>query len=233
MLRFLSKSSREEAEESACDAIEDSVWMVHRIKRPVIVAFPGGRSVAGVLDRLAERKLPWCDMHIFMVDERVVPLNHRNSNFRVVRRLADRLIEEGRIPEENIHPFIPDLGKRDFGAEEYGKEIESLGGSYDVVVLSAGEDCHVGSLFPNHQSIRSGAEYFVAMNDSPKPPSRRVSASRKLLSRANSSVLLFFGESKRGALEKFRSMEVDMYSCPAKIVHKARNPYVVTDIVIE
>jgi len=68
-----------------------------------------------------------------------------------------------------------------------------------VVLLSSGEDDHIASLFPNHETIKYNKDFFISTKTSPKPPKNRMSSSRKLLSKTKVSILLFFSKSKKQA----------------------------------
>ncbi len=225
------RGARNELEKKAAELIRDSVFRVLRSKKCAILAVPGGRSVSGIFRHLMkDRFMPWDDVHLFMVDERLVPVTHEKSNFRLAKEtFLQYLVDEGRLPKENLHPFVMDNFKSDFGAEKYAEELKGCGGVYDIVLLSSGEDGHVGALYPDHHSVRDESEFFIVMHDSPKPPKDRMSMSRSLLLRAETALLLFFGEAKREAFEKFGRDADDYEACPARLVHKIKNGYVFSD----
>ena len=79
----------------------------------------------------------------------------------------------------------------------YRDEIKTHGGAYDIVLLSSGEDGHVGALFPKHNSIKNDSDFFIFMKDSPKPTPHRMSASKKLLRKSQISILLVSGLTKK------------------------------------
>jgi len=187
-------------------------WLARQLQpagRPLVFATCGGRSVGGVLARLAERAdVPWHAVHLFLADERVVPPGHVESNLRPVREaLLDPLQARALLPASNIHPFrfpaVPSGAEEAAAVDACNRELQALGGRFDAVLLSAGEDGHVAALFPGHRSIDDPAEGFFRFDDSPKPPAARVSASRALLLRSRSAALLFAGEAKRLALAAF------------------------------
>ena len=79
------------------------------------------------------------------------------------------------------------------GLSSYVKDLKDHGGKYDIVVLSSGEEGHVGALYPGHHSISDESEFYIKMNDSPKPPPNRMTSSRKLLKSAKYFMILLFG----------------------------------------
>ncbi len=220
------KGHREEVEEKAADKIVDSVLRLLSQKDQVIVAIPGGRSVAGVFHLLKEKDLPWNKIHIFMVDERLVPVDDAESNFKLANDVfIEDLINNGKLPKGNVHPFLASEG-----IAKYEEELKKHGGVYDVVLLSSGEDGHIGSLYPHHHSISNESAYFVQMNDSPKPPPNRMTMSRKLLLKAKVALIMFLGEAKREAYNKFLDKKLELMSCPAKLVQLIPNSFAFTDL---
>jgi 6-phosphogluconolactonase len=137
------------------------------------------------------------------------------------------------IPPENLHPFLFDDNKLDFGLDQYENEIKNFGGIFDIVLLSSGEDGHIGSLFPNHPSISSESDYCILVDNSPKPPKRRMSISKKFLLKSSIGVLLFVGNMKREAYLKFLKDNVDISDCPAKLVAQLPESYALTNIKID
>jgi 6-phosphogluconolactonase len=226
------KASTPELEKLAADLIKDSILDLLKEKNQVVLALPGGRSVPGIFRGLKRAPgIPWEKVLIFMIDERLVVLDHRDSNFRLLKEnLVDDLIETGKIPQENVHPFIFDEKAADLGINKYEEELLGAGGIYDIVLLSAGEDGHVGGLFPRHPSIEDKADFFVVMHDAPKPPVDRMSASRQLIQKAKVSIILFFGKGKREALNNFFDDKFDYKACPAKLVQSIERSYLLTDL---
>jgi len=144
--------------------------------------------------------------------------------------LLDGLVREGRFPEANAHACTPDPADPRPGIDAYGRALDALGGRFDVAILSAGEDGHCASLFPCHASVADPGERFLLVENSPKPPPRRVSASRRLLERSGLGVVVFYGEGKRDALALFRDPKVDVSGCPSKVVASIPTSYLVTDL---
>lgn len=208
-----------------------SINSILRKKEWVTLAVPGGRSAAEVFDKLLLEKIDWKKVHIFLVDERLVPLDSPDSNYKILTdNLLDFLIKEKKINSENIHPFNIDTTKDDYGAGAYSHELNELGGKFDISVLSSGEDGHIAGIFPQHHSIEDGSEGFITFNDSPKNPSDRMSASRKLLNNSDVAILMFIDEAKKNALADFKSVSKGVLSCPAKLVLNIPDNFVYTNI---
>jgi len=222
---------KQETDKKAIKIIEDSISALLKTQKYVVMAVPGGRSVRGVFHLLKLADIPWKKTHIFMVDERLVPIEHDDSNFKLAyESFIKYLTEKGKLPKQNVHPFIIDTTKKDYGLARYKEELIKYGGRYDIVLLGVGEDCHVGALFPNHASVKDDSEYFLILNDSPKAPKKRMTLSRKLLLRSQSVLAFFYSENKRNAFEKFND-NTGYIDCPAQLIKQVKESYALTDLV--
>lgn len=194
----------------------------------IVLAIPGGRSVRSIWNILAEEThIDWSRIHIFMADERVVPPDHDDSNFKLAFDTFLKQVVADGLAVENTHPFIPN-DTADRGASDYFKQLQQFGGP-DILILSSGEDGHVGALYPNHHSIRNAKEGYIFMDDSPKPPAERITMSRKTMLKAKVALLLFVGESKQEAYKKFLE-EGNVVKCPARLVRQIGDSYVLTNL---
>ena len=200
-------------------------------KNLVLWAVPGGRSVSGIFRSLAKRgDMPWEKIHLFIIDERLVPVGDIESNYRLLyENLTDELLKKGKISTDNIHPFIFKPGDNDQGSGGYEEELKRFGNYFDIILLSSGEDCHIAGIYPNHHSVKNKYKYFFTMDDSPKPPKARMSSSRTLLLKSTAALLLFYGESKKSAFTDFLDSNINETRCPAKIVAKINNSLILTD----
>ena len=67
-------------------------------------------------------------MHFFIIDERLVPIDHPDSNYKLLQDcFIDPLARAGRIPAENAHPFILDPTREDHGAARYERVLAEHG----------------------------------------------------------------------------------------------------------
>ena len=160
-----------------------------------------------------------------MVDERLVSIKDKESNFRLVKEGLSEAISNS-----NLHPFVYDESSDDSGLKSYEEEIRKFGGSFDIVLVSSGEDGHIGALYPNHSSIVNNSDILISMTNSPKPPSKRMSISRKFLLKTKIGILLFKGEIKKQAYINFLDETLDYKKCPAKLISKLPESYVLTNI---
>ncbi|MCB0359968.1 MAG: 6-phosphogluconolactonase, partial [Bdellovibrionales bacterium] len=162
--------------------------------------------------------------------ERRVPVLSVESNFRVIYENLEQLVQELILNRDQFHPFFPEEDEEDRGVKAYADDLRSVGGLFHVVFLGMGEDGHVAGLFPNHHTIRSTSPNFIAFDDAPKSPAKRMTAASSLLKQSKLGFLLALGEAKKEALDRFFSHAVDEAGCPAKLITAMEEYVVVTDI---
>lgn len=230
MLTFIIKDQErllKSAAHQLCEAIRDMLAQ----REHVNLAVPGGRNVAKIFQAMQEEEVDWQQVHFFMIDERLVPIDHPDSNYKLLKEhFMDPLAEAGRIDPGNAHPFILDSSGADYGAGRYERVLAEHGFRYDIILLSSGEDGHVGALYPHHHSTMDTHHGILVMHDSPKPPPGRMTSSLSLLQTAEIAVLLFVGEAKRTAMETFNDAACLVIDCPAKVVRSVKDAMVFTDL---
>jgi 6-phosphogluconolactonase len=170
------------------------------------LALSGGSTPAHAYELLARELQEWRGIEVWFADERCVPPDDAESNYRLARetlfaRAAD-------LAPENVHRIEGELGPLR-AARRYreallahvppgpGSSVPAL----DVIVLGIGPDGHVASLFPGAAALRAGARAVcVGVRNSPKPPPERVTLSLAVLRAARRCVLLATGAAKAEAL---------------------------------
>jgi len=222
------KGTRQELITKAAELIRDHIHSLLVEQERVVLAVPGGRNVAEIFRLLADFDIAWSRLDVFMLDERLVPLDHPESNFRQVLEILG-----GVLAEDQLHPFRFVPGEQQAGLAAYNDAFAAVGGKIDIVLASSGEDGHIASLFPNHPSIGELGQNFVLVKGAPKPPPERISASAQCIARAGVGLILFFGGEKRNALKSFLDPGATQDQCPAKIIAALPTHYVLTDQEVE
>lgn len=143
-------------------------------------------------------RIDWNRLHLFIADERFVPWDHPDSNFRMIR---ETLAERAPIPAENLHP-MPVEGTPEACAQAYEAELRQFFGDapprFDLILLGMGPDGHTASLFPGHE--HPDEPWTVPVYDSPKPPPVRLSLNLPLIDRAKRIWFIVTGADKGAAL---------------------------------
>jgi len=146
--------------------------------------------------------IDWSLVTVLMGDERMVPLDHKDSNYGAILSLFDKNIELSKV--KRIVPNTEvDVTS---AADDYARKIafEHIV-EFDLVWLGVGEDGHTLSLFPGNAGFTEEAEQWVIpVYDSPKPPSERISLSLKALEFVDELVIFAVGASKQDALKAAR-----------------------------
>ncbi|XP_035488571.2 GDH/6PGL endoplasmic bifunctional protein [Scophthalmus maximus] len=190
------------------------------------LALSGGSTPLALFHRLALHhfSFPWRDTHVWMVDERCVPLTEPESNFNA---LHNHLLQHVRIPYFNIHPMPVQLNHRlcveeDRGAQLYEKELGKLvnGSSFHFVLLGAGYDGHTASLFPGAEVGELG-ESLVALTESPAKPHQRMSLTFSAINRAHRVALLVMGKGKHELITQLSRVQDNQGKWPVTGVKPA------------
>ena len=226
--KMIIQGSQKQMAEKANSLLREATLRLLRKKQNVVIAVPGGRSVVDIYKCFRDTILPWERINIFMLDERLVPADHPESNYRLVSEHLG-----SKISLDIIHQFIYNVDNPTQSVTDYNRELESCGGRFDIVLASSGEDGHIASLFPNHPSTRQDRNGFFLLYDSPKPPPGRMSASYGLIKQADTGIVLFFGRSKGNALRNFFDRQLSYKECPARIMTELPHYYLLTDQEVE
>jgi 6-phosphogluconolactonase len=192
-----------DANRRAAELIADALrGAVHERGRGV-AALSGGRTPATMLQTLASSELPWTDVHVFQVDERVVgPADERRNLLGIGRALAD-----SQLPATNLHGMPVDTTPVEAGAAQYCRELAAVAGEpprIDVVHLGLGEDGHTASLVPGDPAL--AADLDVALSG-PYQGTRRMTLTLPVIDRARTRIWLVTGDAKRDVVRRLLAAE--------------------------
>jgi len=165
----------------------------------------GAAVLAAIQESPARDSIDWARVHFWWGDERWVTKMDPDRNDRQARAALLDYID---VPPENIHSFpasdeIVDL---DEAAAAYSAELAAYASPgrniprFDIAFLGVGPDGHVASLFPHHSEIETSAIGALAVRDSPKPPSNRLTLSLATINSAERVWLVLAGVDKASAL---------------------------------
>ncbi len=183
------------------------------------------KDMLTIIEVMQGEKADWRRVHFFIIDERLVPIDHPASNYKLLQdHFIDTLAQAGKITPENAHPLIFDPALSDRGVQNYERVLAEQGYRYDIILLSSGDDGHVAALYPDHHSFADQHHGYIVIDDSPKTPMQRITSSLSLIQTAEVAVLLFVGGEKRQAYGKFKDA-----ACPAKLVLAIQDTTVFTD----
>ena len=186
------------------------------------IALSGGNTPGGVFSMLAaspcRNSVDWDKLHLFWGDERMVPREHQDSNFRMVREtLLDHII----IPDGNVHRIQGEIAP-ERAAEEYAELLDihfkADSPCFDLILLGLGEDGHTASLFPETDAVDECEKHAVAVFV-PKLSAWRVTLTLPVLNAAREVLFLVSGRSKSEMIQRIMSMKQPAKEFPATMVN--------------
>jgi 6-phosphogluconolactonase len=159
----------------------------------VHLSLAGGNTPRAAYERLASLVEDWEGVELWLGDERLVPQDDPESNYRL---LSESLLERtGAV----AHP-VPTEGTAEQAAEAYARELRERVPAgpdglpvLDFALLGLGEDGHTASLFPDADTLEARGQVCVAVHDAPKPPPDRVSMTLDVLRAARGAAILTEG----------------------------------------
>ena len=183
-----------------------------------LLALPGGRTPAATFAWLvaagatAAGAFEWARTHVYFADERAVPPDHPDSNFRAAR---ETLIDPLHLPPRQIHRMKGEYADLEAAALEYEARLPA---ALDLVLLGIGEDGHVASLFPGSAAVSERERRVLPVLDAPKPPPRRLTLTPRALADAREVLVLATGAAKAGAVAAALEGEEPESDVPARLV---------------
>jgi 6-phosphogluconolactonase len=164
----------------------------------------GGKTPAALYTVLANppyrHAIEWTRVELFLVDERRVPPEDPNSNYRLLR---DTLLSGAAVPGDQIHPWKTEVAVED-ALCDYEKQLCDVffhgaspqsAPSFDLLLLGLGPDGHTASLFPATPALEESRRW-VAEGRAPEAPFERLTMTFPLINAAREAVFLVTGEEK-------------------------------------
>ena len=178
----------------------------------VAICLTGGSSPKQLYHLLAREpcrtRIPWERVHWFIGDERFVGATDPLNNMTMARSA----FLDACAPAANIHPIPTDTANPDASAARYARELQSFHGAdhldnarplFDMVLMGAGPDGHVASLFPGYPAVEETARWVVGVpkaNVEPFVP--RVSLTLPALASCREMLFEIGGAGKRAILTR-------------------------------
>ncbi|VDK81047.1 unnamed protein product [Litomosoides sigmodontis] len=161
------------------------------------IALSGGSMPPMVAPLLARLKdIDWSKVRIFVADERMVPLSDNDSNTGAYTKV---------LPSDIIQSFVSygpvdntALCAKNYEAQIYRCTTETDEGwpVFDLLLLGIGPDGHTCSLFPGHAVLKENVKWVAEVEDSPKPPPRRITLTLPVINHARYVAFICTGKNK-------------------------------------
>ena len=156
------------------------------------VALSGGSTPKILYQLLAEEfreQVPWPNTHFFWSDERHVPPDHPDSNFR---RAHEAMLSRVPVPESNVHRIHGENPNAQQAADDYEKTLVPR---LDLILLGLGTDGHTASIFPGSEVLHE-TKRLVAAPWVEKLNAYRITMTLPLLNNGASIMFLVSGAEK-------------------------------------
>lgn len=169
------------------------------------IALSGGSTPKRFHVLLAESEgIDWSRVHVYWGDERTVPPDDAESNYRMAR---ETLLDRVAIPPEQIHRMRGEIDPTE-AADEYEQTLRETFGveppdvpRFDLNILGAGADGHTASLFPGTAALEERERWVVA-NHVPQQDSWRLTLTYPVLNAARLTLVLVSGSGKADAIRR-------------------------------
>jgi 6-phosphogluconolactonase len=187
-------------------------------------ALCGGKTPAALYTLLAKApfasQIPWTRVHLFWGDERCVPPDHEDSNYRMVK---DLLLDHLPIPAANVHRMPGEMDPVE-AAARYEEELRGFFAPhgdgfpvFDFILLGLGEDGHTASLFPGTRAIHESARWVVGYYVDPQK-GWRITLTPPAINTARMVVFIVTGAGKASVLRSILEGPDRPDTLPAQIV---------------
>ncbi|RCV12617.1 hypothetical protein SEVIR_2G293900v4 [Setaria viridis] len=174
-----------------------------------------GGSLIDALSKLTEppylESVDWSKWHVFWVDERVVPKDHEDSNYKLA---FDGFLSKVPIPPGQVYA-INDALSAEGAADDYEACLKQLVKNgviamsaatgfprFDLQLLGMGPDGHIASLFPGHPLVNEKERWVTYIKDSPKPPPERITFTFPVINSSAYIAMVVTGAGKAGPVQK-------------------------------
>jgi 6-phosphogluconolactonase len=213
------------AAESAVAIISDAIQRTGRCS----LVLSGGTTPVRFHQMLASTfrdAVAWRHVHVFWSDERYVPHENPQSNYRMAK---DTLLDHVPCPAANVHPMPTDFANPDAAARDYETTLERYWAGedprLDLVLLGMGLEGHTASLFPGALALQEQQRWVVAATVPAEPP-LRLTLTLPALARSAHAHFLVAGSDKTNALRHVLSGSADPTAYPAGGVRATQGPVV-------
>jgi 6-phosphogluconolactonase len=190
-----------------------------------LLAVSGGKTPWIMLRALAAEVVPWKQVHVVQVDERVAPAGHADRN---LAHLRETLLEHAPLREEQIHAMPVESADLEAAAAHYARVLGEIAGTppvLDLVHLGLGVDGHTASLVPGDPAL-AVADRDVAITEMYQGR-RRMTLTYPLLNRSRTVLWVVTGAEKAPMLKRLRDGDA---SIPAGRIRRREPALILADL---
>jgi 6-phosphogluconolactonase len=190
-------------------------WMTEAAlaaKSPFRVSLSGGSTPKTLFGLLASEefrgRFPWAQVSWYWGDERFIPHDHPESNYRMTR---EAMLDRAPVPPKNVHP-VPTDGKPDDAARRYERTLQDAYGAavldpsrplFDLTLLGLGADGHTASLLPGEPVLEERTRWVAAVAHG--RPEVRITMTYPVIDSSRRVAFLVTGREKTAILRAIRA----------------------------
>ena len=204
-----------EAAERVARAADEAIALAGRFS----FVLAGGSTPKTLYELLASApyrdRIDWPNVEIFFGDERTVPPDHKDSNYRMANEV---MLSKVPIPESHVHRMRGEIEPEE-AAKEYGLLLKEKFGDAgpDLILLGMGDDGHTASLFPGTPAVREPKHRAFA-NPVPKLNTIRLTMTAPFINRAREIIITVTGANKALRLAEVLEGPRDPERLPVQII---------------
>ena len=190
------------------------------------IAISGGSTPKAAFQLLADpakpflKRMPWDKLELYWVDERTVPPDHPDSNYRMTR---ESMLDQVPLKPEQVHRMEGEL-EPEVAAARYESLIRNtfrLEGAetprFDLIALGMGDDGHTASLFPHTEAIHELVR-LVTANQIPQKDTWRITLTWPVINQASSVFFLIGGKNKAELVKEVFTGPRDPERLPSQLI---------------
>ncbi len=173
-----------------------------------IIAVSGGKTPWQMLRALAHEEVPWQQLHVVQVDERIAPAGDPDRN---LTHLRESLLSHASLPPEQIYAMPVEESDLEAAASSYARTLQQIAGSppvLDLAHLGLGADGHTASLIPGDPVLKV-ADRDVALTGVYQQR-RRMTLTYPMLNRSRRILWVVTGAEKVEMLLRLRNADVSI-----------------------
>jgi 6-phosphogluconolactonase len=187
------------------------------------IALSGGSTPKALFNYLSKNfalKIEWNKIHFFWGDERCVPPDDEQSNYKLAN---DFLFTRVNLPRENIYRIFGE-NDAEYEAERYSniinEKVDSIFNlpSFDIVILGLGEDGHTASIFPHQMEILNFDNNCTVVQH-PISNQKRITLTGRVINNSKKILFLVSGESKQKVVSEILNQSGNYSEYPASYIN--------------
>lgn len=225
-LELITFADKEAVSQAAAAEVQRCAEMAIAVRGKFTIALSGGSTPKRLFEILAQPPyrdaIDWSHVELFWGDERSVPQDHADSNYRMAN---EALISKIPIPPSQVHRMEADREDRDQAASDYEQALATATGAdaggdppaLDLILLGMGPDGHTASLFPGSDALKI-TDKWVTPNFVKKFDTFRMTFTRTMINRAHQVLFLVAGDDKAEPLLEVFTGPPDPERLPSQLI---------------